>query len=38
MTIRQAVMDLGFVDRGEIDEATLDQLLDVRSMTAPRPS
>ena len=38
VTIRQAVLDLGFVDRGEIDEATLDQLLDVRSMTAPRPS
>ncbi len=33
MTIREAVVDLGFVDRGEIDEATLDDLLDVRSMT-----
>jgi fumarate hydratase class II len=33
VTIREAVVGLGFVDRGEIDEATLDELLDVRSMT-----
>jgi len=38
VTIRQAVLDLGFVERGEIDEATLDRLLDVRSMTTPRPA
>jgi fumarate hydratase class II len=35
LTIREAVVDLGFVARGEIDEATLDRLLDVRSMTGP---
>jgi fumarate hydratase class II len=35
MTIREAVADLGFVARGEIDEETLDRLLDVRSMTGP---
>jgi fumarate hydratase class II len=33
MTIREAVIDLGFVARGEIDEATLDERLDVRGMT-----
>jgi len=33
MTIREAVIDLGYVERGEIDEPTLDRLLDVRSMT-----
>jgi fumarate hydratase class II len=38
VTIRQAVLDLGFVERGEIDEPTLDRLLDVRSMTTPRPA
>jgi len=35
LTIREAVVDLGFVERGEIDEETLDRLLDVRSMTGP---
>jgi fumarate hydratase, class II len=35
VTIREAVVELGFVDRGEIDEASLDKLLDVRSMTGP---
>jgi len=35
ITVRQAVLDLGFVARGEIDEAELDRLLDVRSMTGP---
>ena len=34
-TIREAVVALGFVERGEIDEATLDRLLDVTSMTRP---
>jgi fumarate hydratase class II len=33
VTIREAVVELGFVERGEIDEDTLDELLDVRSMT-----
>ncbi len=38
-TIRQAVHDLGFVARGEVDEETLDRLLDVSAMTRPpRPS
>ena len=34
-TIREAVVALGFVERGEVDEATLDRLLDVASMTRP---
>ena len=34
-TIREAVVALGFVERGEVDEATLDRLLDVTSMTRP---
>ena len=38
LTIREAVVDLGFVERGEIDEPTLDRLLDVRSMTGPAPA
>lgn len=33
MTIREAVIDLGFVERGEITEAQLDSALDVLSMT-----
>ncbi|MGC5627316.1 class II fumarate hydratase [Georgenia sp. Z1344] len=35
LTIREAVVDLGHVERGEITEAQLDELLDVRSMTGP---
>jgi fumarate hydratase class II len=35
ITIRQAVLDLGFVERGEISEADLDAALDVMSMTRP---
>jgi len=35
MTIREAVIDLGFVSRGEITEAQLDSALDVLSMTRP---
>jgi len=35
LTIRQAVVDLGFVARGEVTEAQLDQALDVLSMTRP---
>ncbi len=35
LTIREAVIDLGFVARGEISEADLDKALDVLSMTKP---
>ena len=35
MTVREAVLDLGFVDRGEITEADLDKALDVTTMTSP---
>jgi fumarate hydratase class II len=35
MTVREAVIDLGFVSRGEITEEQLDTLLDVLSMTHP---
>ncbi|MBC3761573.1 class II fumarate hydratase [Quadrisphaera oryzae] len=35
VTVRQAVLDLGFVERGEVTEAQLDTALDVMSMTRP---
>jgi fumarate hydratase class II len=35
MTVREAVVDLGYVERGEITEEQLDQGLDVLRMTAP---
>jgi fumarate hydratase class II len=35
LTIRQAVVDLGFVERGEVSEEQLDRALDVLSMTHP---
>jgi fumarate hydratase class II len=35
VTIRQSVIDLGFVERGEITEKELDEKLDVLSMTHP---
>jgi fumarate hydratase class II len=35
LTVRQAAIDLGFVERGEISEAQLDQALDVMAMTRP---
>ncbi len=35
LTIREAVIDLGYVERGEITEAQLDEKLDVLSMTHP---
>ncbi|HEY3436443.1 MAG TPA: aspartate ammonia-lyase, partial [Actinotalea sp.] len=35
ITVRQAVVDLGFVARGELTEADLDTALDVMSMTRP---
>lgn len=36
ITIREAVIDLGFVERGEITEEQLDVALDVASMTEPK--
>src|SRR6185437_3797132 len=35
MTIREAVIDLGFVERGEVTLEQLDSALDVLSMTHP---
>ncbi len=35
MTIREAVIDLGFIERGELTLDQLDSLLDVLSMTRP---
>ena len=35
MTVREAVVDLGFVERGEVTEQQLDTALDVLSMTHP---
>lgn len=35
MTIREAVLDLGFVERGELTEEQMDTALDVHSMTSP---
>jgi fumarate hydratase class II len=35
VTVRQAVLDLGFVERGEVTEEQLDRSLDVLSMTHP---
>jgi fumarate hydratase class II len=35
ITVREAVIDLGLVDAGEITEEQLDQLLDVLPMTRP---
>jgi fumarate hydratase class II len=35
LTVRQAVIDLGFVERGEVTEEQLDTALDVLSMTHP---
>jgi fumarate hydratase class II len=35
ITIREAVIDLGFIERGEITTEQLDSALDVLSMTAP---
>jgi fumarate hydratase class II len=33
--VREAVIDLGFVERGEVTETQLDEALDVLRMTAP---
>ena len=35
MTVREAVVDLGYVERGEITEEQLDKALDTLSMTHP---
>ncbi|MCU1405636.1 MAG: class fumarate hydratase [Glaciihabitans sp.] len=35
LTVREAVIDLGFVERGEVTEEQLDTLLNVLSMTRP---
>lgn len=35
ITVRESVVDLGFVERGEVSEEQLDTLLDVMSMTHP---
>ncbi|WP_432502997.1 class II fumarate hydratase [Kineococcus arenarius] len=35
-TVREAVVALGHVERGEVSEAQLDEALDVMSMTAPK--
>jgi fumarate hydratase, class II len=35
MTVREAVVDLGFVERGEVTEEQLDKALDVLAMTRP---
>ena len=35
ITVREAVIDLGFVERGELTEAQLDAALDLLSMTHP---
>jgi fumarate hydratase class II len=35
MTVREAVLDLGFVDRGDVTEQQLDDALDVLAMTRP---
>ena len=36
MTVREAVEDLGFVERGEVTSEQLDAALDVYSMTGPK--
>ncbi|MCU1546098.1 MAG: aspA [Homoserinimonas sp.] len=35
ITVRESVVDLGFVERGEVTEEQLDKALDVLSMTVP---
>ncbi len=35
ITVREAVIDLGYVERGELSEAQLDEALDLLSMTRP---
>ena len=35
ITVREAVVDLGYVERGEVSESDLDRALDLLSMTHP---
>ena len=35
ITVREAVVDLGYVERGEVTEQQLDEKLDLLSMTHP---
>ena len=35
ITVREAVIDLGYVERGDLTEAQLDEKLDLLSMTHP---
>ena len=35
ITVREAVVDLGYIERGEVSEADLDKALDLLSMTHP---
>lgn len=37
VTVREAVIALGYVERGEVTEAQLDEALDLLAMTHPRP-
>jgi fumarate hydratase class II len=37
ITVREAVVALGYVERGEVTEAQLDEALDLLSMTRPKP-
>jgi fumarate hydratase class II len=34
-TIKQVVLEMGYVDRGDLTEEQLDEALDVASMTHP---
>ncbi|NYK72648.1 aspartate ammonia-lyase, partial [Salmonella enterica subsp. enterica serovar Typhimurium] len=34
-TVREAVVELGYLERGELTEQQLDEALDVLSMTQP---
>lgn len=38
MTVREAVLDLGYLERGELTEDQLNSALDVMSMTHPNPT
>lgn len=36
MTVKEAALDLGYVERGEVSEEDLDKALDVTTMTGPK--
>lgn len=36
MTVKEATLDLGYVERGEVSEEDLDKALDVTTMTGPK--